>query len=69
MSGKFPPNKDLSPLIAPVDALRMELGYSRWSHLRPWCDQGDPRTCDGPALERLHERLCILWVERKHFHG
>jgi hypothetical protein len=55
---------DLSPLIAEADALRLELGYSRFSHLSSWCDDGSPLTCDGPALERLIERLCILWVER-----
>lgn len=58
------PNTDLGPLITQIDCLRLELGYSRWGHLRAWCDDGDPRTCDEGALERLYERLCILWVER-----
>lgn len=59
-----PTNTDLGPLITQVDCIRSELGYSRWSHLRAWCDDGDPRTCDEGALERLYERLCILWLER-----
>lgn len=61
---KLPAPTDLGPLIAKVDCLRAELGYSRFSHLAAWCDDGSPLTCDGPALERLYERLCILWADR-----
>ncbi|QQE65743.1 hypothetical protein GFS31_24310 [Leptolyngbya sp. BL0902] len=69
MSGRLPAPTDLSPLIAQADALRIELGYSRFSHLSAWCDDGSPLTCDAGALERLIERLCVLWVERQHYHG
>lgn len=61
---KLPTPTDLSTLIAQVDALRMELGMGRWADLRPYCDDGDPLTCDGPALERMIERLASLWAER-----
>ena len=64
MSARLPRPTDLSPLIAEADALRIELGYSRFSHLASWCDDGSPLTCDAGALERLIERLCILWAER-----
>lgn len=57
----------LGELIAEVDALRQELGFSRWSHLRPWCDAGDPTTTDGDGLERLLERLTIVAVNRGLF--
>jgi hypothetical protein len=56
--------KYLGRLIAEADCLRLELGYQRFSHLAPWCDSGDPLTCDAGALERLIERLCILWADR-----
>jgi hypothetical protein len=56
---------NLSDLIAAVDVLREDLGYSRWSHLSPWCD-GDPLTTDQGGLERLEERLCIVWEGRFH---
>jgi hypothetical protein len=56
--------EDLSDLLAEADALRKDLGYSRFSHLKAWCDGGSPTTCDGGALERMVERLCILWAER-----
>lgn len=62
-------SEDLSPLIAQVDILRSELGYARWSHLRPWCDQGDPLTADGDALERLYERLCMRWADSEALNG
>jgi len=68
MSARFPSPTDLSPLIVEADALRIELGYTRFSHLSAWCDDGSPRTCDAGALERMIERLCILWAERGH-HG
>lgn len=55
---------NLGPLIAEVDALRIALGYPRWSSLRAWCDDGDPLTCDRGGLERLLERLCIVWEGR-----
>ena len=55
---------NLGPLIAQVDALRFDLGYPRWSSLRPWCDDGDPLTTDHGGLERLEERLCIVWEGR-----
>ncbi|MEA5447128.1 hypothetical protein VB780_01005 [Leptolyngbya sp. CCNP1308] len=55
---------NLAPLIAEVDALRFDLGYPRWSSLRAWCDDGDPLTTDQGGLERLVERLCILWEGR-----
>jgi len=55
---------NLSDLIAEVDTLRLELGFSRWSHLRPWCDD-DPLTTDGGGLERLVERLSIVLENRK----
>lgn len=54
---------DLSPLIADIDTLRRELGFARWSNLRPWCDQADPLTCDRGGLERLLERLCGRWAD------
>lgn len=56
--------EDLSDLLTEADALRRDLGYSRFSHLSSWCDGGSPLTCDGGALERMIERLCILWAER-----
>lgn len=56
-------NRYLGHLIAQVDVLRIALGYTRWSHLKPWCDDGDPRTCDESALERLLERLCVRWAD------
>ena len=61
---RLPAPTDLGPLISQVDCLRAELGMGRWAELVPYCDSGDPRTCDGPALERLYERLIILWAER-----
>lgn len=61
---KLPVPTDLGPLISAVDCLRAELGYARFSHLAPWCDDGSPLTCDEGALERLFERLCCLWVDR-----
>jgi len=61
--------EDLGPLIAEVDTLRLELGFSRWSHLRPWCDDGDPLTTDGGGLERLVERLSIVVANRRSHHG
>jgi hypothetical protein len=57
---------NLGPLIAEVDALRLALGYPRWSSLRAWCDDGDPLTTDQGGLERLIERLCIVWEGRGH---
>jgi hypothetical protein len=66
---KRPTDSSLAPLIAEADALRLDLGYSRFSHLSAWCDDGSPMTCDAGALERLIERLCILWEERQHYHG
>ncbi|MGB3201920.1 MAG: hypothetical protein WBA99_13530, partial [Nodosilinea sp.] len=45
--------ENLGHLIAEVDGLRISLGYSRWSHLQPWCDDGSPLTTDGGGLERL----------------
>ena len=61
---KLPTPTDLSPLIAQVQVMGRELGLPRTADLAPYCDDGDPRTCDGPALERLYERLIILWAER-----
>jgi hypothetical protein len=61
--------EDLGPLIAEVDTLRLELGFSRWSHLRPWCDDGDPLTTDGGGLERLVERLSIVVANRRSHHA
>lgn len=58
--------ENLGPLIAEIDALRFDLGYPRWSSLRAWCDDGDPLTTDRGGLERLAERLCILWEGRSH---
>jgi hypothetical protein len=55
--------EDLSPLIAEIDSLRLELGYSRWSHLSAWCDDGNPLTADRGGLERLLERLCVRWAD------
>lgn len=55
---------NLNALIAEVDALRFDLGYPRWSSLRAWCDDGDPLTTDRGGLERLLERLCIVWEGR-----
>jgi len=60
---------DLGPLIVEVDCLRIELGLAQWSCLCPWCDGGDPRTCDRGALERLLERLCMNWVEASYMTG
>lgn len=57
---------NLGDLIAQVDAIRFELGYPRWSSLRAWCDDGDPLTTDRGGLERLFERLCIVWEGRCH---
>ena len=58
--------ENLGELIAEVDALRHGLGYSRWSHLSAWCDDGSPLTTDRGGLERLLERLCIVWEGRGH---
>lgn len=54
---------DMRALIVEVDTLRAELRIELWAHLRPWCDDGDPRTCDRGALERLLERLCQRWAD------
>lgn len=59
----------LGDLIAEVDGLRVALGYSRWSHLKPWTDDGQPLTTDRAGLELLVERLCILWEGRSHANG
>lgn len=59
--------ENLGNLIAEVDALRLELGYPRWSHLRAWCDDGDPLSTDRGGLERLLERLTIVAVNRGIF--
>ncbi|MEO1353828.1 MAG: hypothetical protein AAFW84_34595 [Cyanobacteria bacterium J06635_15] len=56
--------ENLSLLITEVDVLRAKLRYQRWDELTPWCDDGHPTTCDGGALERLIERLCIVAVDR-----
>ena len=64
MASRLPTPTDLSPLIAEADALRIQLGYARFSHLSAWCDDGSPLTCDAGALERMIERLCILLAER-----
>lgn len=58
--------ENLGHLIAEVDALRLALGISRWANLRPWCDDGDPCTTNAAGLERLIERLCIVWEGRDH---
>lgn len=54
----------LGDLIAEVDGLRLAVGYSRWSHLVPWTDDGQPLHTDRDGLELLIERLCIVWVNR-----
>lgn len=64
MASRRPTPTDLSPLIAQVQVLGRELGLNRTADLAPYCDDGDPRDCDGPALERLLERLTALWAER-----
>ncbi|MGB5972693.1 MAG: hypothetical protein WBG38_05215 [Nodosilinea sp.] len=56
--------ENLGALIAEVEGLRIALGYSRWVHLKAWCDDGDPLTTDQGGLERLIERLCIVWEGR-----
>lgn len=61
--------EDLGPLIAEADGLRLELGYSRWSHLRPWSDDGDPLTTDRAGLELLIERLSIVAANRRSNRG
>lgn len=55
---------NLGPLIAEAEALRVALGYARFSSLKPWTDDGQPLTTDGEGLELLIERLCIVWVNR-----
>lgn len=59
----------LGDLIAEVDCLRLELGYSRWSHLKPWCDDGNPLTTNGDGLELLIERLSIVVANRRSKRG
>jgi hypothetical protein len=51
-------------LIAEADSLRVSLGYTRFSSLKAWCDDGQPLTTDGDGLELMIERLCIVWVNR-----
>lgn len=53
----------LDHLLIEIAQLQIDLGYPHFSRLAPWCDS-DPRTCDEGELERLIERLCILWVNR-----
>ena len=57
-------NFDLSSLITQIDVLRLELGFARWSMLAPWSESGDVKTCDEDELERVYERLCIVWEGR-----
>lgn len=67
-AASYPANggENLGDLIAEVDGLRFDLGYPRWSSLSAWCDDGSPLTTDRGGLERLLERLCILWEARGH---
>lgn len=55
---------NLGQLIAQADALRIELGYPRFSSLKTWCDDGQPLTTDADGLELMIERLCIAWEGR-----
>lgn len=54
---------DLSPLIAEIDCLRLELGYQRWSYLRPWSENPRPQLATEDELELLLERLCVRWAD------
>ncbi|HSP30459.1 MAG TPA: hypothetical protein VLO13_00335 [Halomonas sp.] len=56
---------NLGPLIAEADALRLALGYPRFSSLKAWCDDGQPLTTDADGLELMVERLCIV-LENRH---
>lgn len=57
---------NLGLLIAEADALRLHLGYPRFSSLAAWCDDGKPLTTDADGLELMIERLCIVWENRGH---
>lgn len=61
--------ENLSSLIVQIEDLRLALGYARWSHLKAWCDSGDPLTADRGELERLIERLCVVWENRGGGHA
>ena len=55
---------NLASLIAEIDSLRIDLGYTRFNQLAIWWDGGPPKDADEGALWRLLERLCVLWVDR-----
>lgn len=57
--------EDLSALIAEADAIRLRLGYARFSQLAPWCDDGSPLTTDRGGLERMIERLCVVLADQR----
>jgi hypothetical protein len=57
-------NRDLSPLIAEIDCLRVEMEFPRWADLMPYCcGLVHPHQLDGDGLELLLERLCVRWAD------
>lgn len=61
---KVEPPVNLTEVIAVIDCLRLELGFLRWSHLKPWCSPGiNPKDADADELEHLLERLCVRWAD------
>jgi hypothetical protein len=55
---------NLNRVIAEIDMLMRDLGISRWSFLKAWCDdEQPPKDLDQNGLELLLEHLCVRWSD------